>query len=280
MPPALSLVSMLMLRPISASEERIVARTVTVLPLPAWTLSAPKRFSTVTRPPRYVSERLNVFSKRSSARAPVVMISATAMAIASLAALMRFLPQHVLERALLRGVDRQELPAQLRVLAIRADGGPAVGDGVVEKHQFFLVRDHERRHRLLEPRLGELLHAVDRRDVVALRALDLVERTPLQNGLIELVLAHAALRVPAERGQRREDGHGRGELPELEPLAAMFGVDGALDARQQRVARPRRVHRPRGRGDLVELVVVSVHVSTSPGAVSWSRKGSTSSWPR
>src|SRR5437667_313111 len=122
MPPAPpSLVSILMLRPISASEERIVARTVRVLPPPARTLSAPKRFSMVTLPPRYVSVRLNVFSKRSSARAAVMVNSATAMAIANLAALMRFLPQHVLERPLLLGVDRPELPPQVRVLAIRAD---------------------------------------------------------------------------------------------------------------------------------------------------------------
>src|ERR1043165_5949382 len=191
MPPAPSLVSMLMLRPISASDERIVARTVTVLPWPARTLSEPKWFSTVTRPPRYVSERLKVFSKLSALAAAAI----SAIAIAKLTAFMSFLPQHVLQGALLLGVDRQELPAQLRVLTVHANPGLALGDGVVEKHQFFFVRDHERRLRFLDPRPGELLEAVDGRDVLPLRALDLIERFVLQDGAIEFVLVHAALRV-------------------------------------------------------------------------------------
>src|ERR1043165_203923 len=270
MPPAPARVSMLMRRPISASDERIVARTVTVLPWPARTLSEPKWFSTVTRPPRYVSERLRVFLKLSALRRAAAI---SAIAIAKLTAFMSFLPQHVLQGALLLGVDRQELPAQLRVLTVHANPGLALGDGVGEKHQFFFVRDHERRLRFLDPRPGELLEAVDGRDVLPLRALDLIERFVLQDGALEFVLVHAALRVPAERAKGAEDRDDGGDLPpHVHRCLALLAPDGALDARQQRVARPRRVQPPRGRRDLVEPVVVSVHVSTSPGAVSWSRK--------
>src|SRR5437588_3497316 len=49
------------------------------------------------------------------------------------------LPQHVLQCPLFLGVDGQELPAQMGVVAVALDVGLALGDGVVEQHELFLV---------------------------------------------------------------------------------------------------------------------------------------------
>src|SRR5688572_8577558 len=75
------------------------------------------------------------------------------------------LPQHVLQGLLLVGVHRQQLLAEVCVLSVTLDVRLAFSNGVIEEHQFFFVRDHQRRLGVLELRLGEPLQFFDGGDV-------------------------------------------------------------------------------------------------------------------
>src|SRR6185436_6971823 len=114
----------------------------------------------VTRPPRncrsfayFVSKRIS--SSSFSARAGMTNSRSSSASSARVTLLVRdigLLPQHVAERLLILGVHGQQLFAEVSVLSVAFDVGAAFGDGVVEQHQFFFVRDHERGLGFLELR--------------------------------------------------------------------------------------------------------------------------------
>ena len=144
---------------------------------------------------------------------------------------MFFLSQNILQRPLFFRIHREQLRAQVGVLPVFVDGGLALGDGVVEHHQFFLVADHERRRWLVELRGGECFQVIDGVDVSLLGALDLIDGGHLQNVAIEVGRVHAPLRDPDGRAHRGQKENCRGDLPHARPRAAPFVADGALDPR-------------------------------------------------
>src|SRR6266480_473718 len=84
-------------------------------------------------------------------------VTSIATAIHLLIRGMTFLPQHLSQRLLLFRIDRQQLPAEVRVLSIAIDARLALGDGVIEHHEFFLVADQQRGRRILELRCRDFL---------------------------------------------------------------------------------------------------------------------------
>ena len=52
-------------------------------------------------------------------------------------------------------VNREELLPEVRVLSIALDVGLALGDGIVEQHEFLFVAHHERRVGFFELRFGD-----------------------------------------------------------------------------------------------------------------------------
>src|SRR5687767_2230432 len=176
-PPAPSLVMMRICLPISSSDERMVARTCTSLPGCVRIASDPNEWSMETRPLRNARSLANFSSKRLSSSSARRGIAERATSSAASARRLRsrnigILPQHVVERLLFFRVHGQQLLPEMRVLSIAIDVGLALLDRIVEEHQLFLVRDHQRRLGVVELRVGELLQLRDGPDVLALRGLD------------------------------------------------------------------------------------------------------------
>src|SRR5712664_2986944 len=92
------------------------------------------------RPPWYVWVLLNVRSKRSSQNAGAEVSSSAAMKTLAIRSMI-VLPQDVAQRPLFFRIHRQQLRAQVCVLFVFLNSALALGDGVVEHHQFFLVAD-------------------------------------------------------------------------------------------------------------------------------------------
>src|ERR1043165_1389166 len=255
----------LMARPISALDARIVACTSTLGPPCVRSVMLPKRCSIDTLPPRNVSVLLNVLVKRSL---PLLLLftvtvlrllsasagMATAMTIASAAKAallirdMGFLPQHVLERLLLRGVHREELAPEVRVLSIAFDVGLALGDRVVEQDEFLFVADHERRARFLERRVGELLEACDRLDVFLLRVFDVEQCLIHEDAAVERLLFIAgAQRQSDDHAEADHDDERRRDLhPSHRRRAPRLFTQRPLDPRPKHVVVPCRVQPGRG----------------------------------
>src|SRR5258706_8379774 len=205
------------------------------------------------RPPWYVCVLLNERSKRSSQNAGAAMSSSAAMKILSIRSMVVVLPQDVAQRPLFFRVHRQQLRAQVCVLSVFVDGCLALGDGVVEHLQFFLVADHERRRGLIELRGGECFQVIDGGDVSLLRLLHLVDRGGFEDGFIKLRGVHAPLRDPNGRAEGGEEEKGGSDLPHARPRAALLALDRAFDTWPEQVAVPCRVEVARRDGDLVPV---------------------------
>src|SRR4029079_16308203 len=106
------------------------------------TTTFPNLLSSETVPPRNVNVFLTVFEKSSAcAVAAATRAIAIAAAYVLLICHMGILPHHVLQRPLLLHVHRQELLAHMRIHPVLLDFPLALGDRVVQEHQFFLVTD-------------------------------------------------------------------------------------------------------------------------------------------
>ena len=119
----------------------------------------------------------------------------------------------------LSDVHGQQLFAEVRVLLVLVDVGLALGDGFIEQHQFFFVRDHERRLRVVELLLGHAFQALDGLEVRLLGALHFIESRDAEDVAVERGVvtldAHGVEDRAAEADGEKQTG---GDLPQ--PLRA------------------------------------------------------------
>src|SRR5436190_16353636 len=190
--PELSM-SILILFVSSSDDVRIMARIATSPALPECTFTAPNAFSMETFPPVKRTVLLTERSKRVSAAYSVTVTprsSATAkrLRIRNMVSL----SEHVLQRLLFLAVHGEQLLADLCIVSVLIDVGLALGDGIVEQHQFFLVADENRRLWLVELRRGEFFEFVDCSDVCFFRAFHVVERSGAEDRLVECFFVRGA----------------------------------------------------------------------------------------
>ena len=132
------------------------------------------------------------------------------------------------------------------VLPVAVNIGLALLDGVVEEHELLAIADHQRRRRILELRLGELLQPIDGLPVGLLRFLHIVNRCGSEDDIAELAFVRLALHDPHERSQAGEEDQRGSDLPVARPRPPPLLFQRALDARPEHFVRPRGAQIPRG----------------------------------